>query len=60
MDVWYVDHRSLWLDFRILGLTVKKVLTGEGISYPGETTMAKFRGTEQSVDLDKVEDLDDG
>lgn len=44
LDVWYVDHRSLWLDFRILWLTVKKVLVREGISAAGEATMPKFTG----------------
>jgi sugar transferase EpsL len=29
LDVWYVDHWSLWLDLRILGVTVWKVLKGE-------------------------------
>lgn len=44
LDVWYVDHRSLWLDIKILWLTVKKVLVREGISAAGEATMSKFTG----------------
>lgn len=44
LDVWYVDHRSLWLDIKILWLTVKKVLVREGISAAGEATMPKFTG----------------
>lgn len=44
LDVWYVDHRSLWLDIRILWLTVRKVLVREGISAAGEATMSKFTG----------------
>jgi lipopolysaccharide/colanic/teichoic acid biosynthesis glycosyltransferase len=44
LDVWYVDHRSLWLDLRILWLTVRKVLVRDGISAPGEATMPKFEG----------------
>lgn len=44
MDVWYVDHRSLWLDLRILWLTVRKVLLREGISAQGEATMPRFTG----------------
>lgn len=43
-DVWYVDHRSLRLDVKILWLTVKKVLVREGISAEGEATMSKFTG----------------
>lgn len=44
LDVWYVDHRSLWLDIKILWLTVKKVLVRDGISAAGEATMRKFQG----------------
>ena len=44
LDVWYVDHRSLWLDIKILLLTVRKVLVREGISAAGEATMSKFTG----------------
>ncbi len=45
LDVWYVDHRSLRLDLKILALTVKKVLFREGISADGEATMPEFVGT---------------
>jgi lipopolysaccharide/colanic/teichoic acid biosynthesis glycosyltransferase len=44
LDVWYVDHRSLWLDVRILWLTVRKVLVRDGISATGEATMPRFEG----------------
>ena len=44
LDVWYVDNRSLWLDVKILFLTVKKVLIRDGISGEGEATMSKFTG----------------
>lgn len=44
LDVWYVDHQSLWLDIKILWLTVKKVLVRDGISAEGEATMRKFTG----------------
>jgi lipopolysaccharide/colanic/teichoic acid biosynthesis glycosyltransferase len=36
LDIWYVEHRSLWLDLRILARTAKLVLRGEGL-YKGET-----------------------
>ena len=52
LDVWYVDHRSLWLDVQILWRTVRKVLVRDGISAAGEATMPKFEGT-QSLGLDK-------
>lgn len=44
LDVWYVDHQSLWLDIKILWLTVKKVLVRDGISADGQATMERFRG----------------
>ena len=46
LDVWYVDHWTLPLDIRILGLTAWKVLTGEGISAEGSATMPEFMGSE--------------
>lgn len=45
LDVWYVDNQSLWLDIKILFLTVKKVLGRDGISAAGEATMNKFTGS---------------
>jgi sugar transferase EpsL len=43
-DIWYVDHHSLWLDARILTLTIWKVLKREGISQQGQVTVSEFRG----------------
>lgn len=45
LDVWYVSHISFWLDFKILLLTVKKVLKSEGISSANSATMEPFRGS---------------
>ncbi|NIC41419.1 sugar transferase [Aquabacterium sp. A08] len=45
LDVWYVDNHSLWLDIKILWLTVKKVLVRDGISAAGDATMPKFTGS---------------
>lgn len=45
LDVWYVDHRSLWLDVKILWLTVIKMFHREGISQNGHVTVEKFRGS---------------
>jgi lipopolysaccharide/colanic/teichoic acid biosynthesis glycosyltransferase len=45
LDVWYVDHQSLWLDIKILWLTVKKVLVRDGIGFEGEATMSRFTGS---------------
>jgi sugar transferase EpsL len=44
MDVWYVDHWNLWLDVKILLLTIWKVLKREGISAEGSATMPVFTG----------------
>lgn len=43
-DVWYVDNISLWLDIKILFLTIKKVFVREGISQEGQATMKHFKG----------------
>jgi lipopolysaccharide/colanic/teichoic acid biosynthesis glycosyltransferase len=44
LDVWYVDHASLWLDLRILVLTVWQVVRGSGVSAAGQATMEEFLG----------------
>lgn len=44
LDVWYVDNRSLWLDLKIIWLTIRKVIKRDGISAAGEATMSKFTG----------------
>ncbi|WP_447978419.1 sugar transferase [Candidatus Nitrospira bockiana] len=45
LDLWYVAHRSVWLDLKILALTAAPLLMGTGISHPGHATMARFKGT---------------
>ncbi|WP_319549688.1 sugar transferase [Desulfogranum marinum] len=49
LDVWYVDNRSLWLDVKILFLTVWKTLKRENINQEGQATMKKFMGTGKDV-----------
>jgi lipopolysaccharide/colanic/teichoic acid biosynthesis glycosyltransferase len=44
LDVWYVDHCSLWLDLKILALTVLQVFLRKGISAEGHATMPAFMG----------------
>jgi lipopolysaccharide/colanic/teichoic acid biosynthesis glycosyltransferase len=51
LDVWYVDNRSLWLDLRIVWMTVRKVVVRDGISAAGEATMPRFRGSEPNKAL---------
>jgi lipopolysaccharide/colanic/teichoic acid biosynthesis glycosyltransferase len=45
LDVWYVDHRSAWLDLKILWLTVWQVLARRGVSAAGHATMPPFTGS---------------
>ena len=44
LDVWYVDHLSLWVDIKIIYLTILKVLKRDGISEEGQATMEAFNG----------------
>ena len=44
LDIWYVEHQTLWLDIKILFLTVKKVFSQADINADGEATMTKFEG----------------
>jgi lipopolysaccharide/colanic/teichoic acid biosynthesis glycosyltransferase len=44
LDVWYVDHLTLWLDVKIIFITIKKVLVREGINSSAEITMEPFTG----------------
>ncbi|WP_336754606.1 sugar transferase [Acinetobacter sp. USHLN143] len=45
LDTWYVENQSLWLDFKIMLKTIKKVIAKDDISAEGEATMSKFTGT---------------
>jgi sugar transferase EpsL len=45
LDVWYVDNWTIWLDLKILWLTLVKVLRREGISAHGHATMPEFKGS---------------
>jgi len=47
LDVWYVDNHNVWLDIKILYLTIRKVFARDGISADGEATMPKFTGSKQ-------------
>ena len=44
-DICYVDNQSLGLDFRILALTMWKILKREGINQPGQATAEEFKGS---------------
>ena len=46
LDLWYVDHHNLWVDLKILLLTLVKVFRREGISQDGHVTMPEFMGSQ--------------
>lgn len=52
LDTWYVENQSVWLDFKIMLKTVKKVIAKDDINEAGEATMSKFTGT-NIKELDK-------
>ena len=45
LDVWYVDHRSLALDLRIIWMTLTQAMSGRGVSAEGHATMPEFMGS---------------
>jgi lipopolysaccharide/colanic/teichoic acid biosynthesis glycosyltransferase len=45
LDVWYVDHQNIYLDIKILFLTIQKVFKRDGIHSEGEVTTSKFTGS---------------
>ena len=45
LDVWYVDHRTFWLDMKIVVMTFFKVFARTGINSDKAATMEEFRGT---------------
>jgi sugar transferase EpsL len=51
LDVWYVDHWSLWLDAKILALTILRVVKPEGISREGHATSPEFMGNEEPASV---------
>lgn len=44
LDVWYVDHCTLWTDLKVIWITVMKVMKRDGISGEGQATMEPFNG----------------
>ncbi len=46
LDTWYVENQSIWLDFKIMLKTVKKVIAKDDISAEGEATMTRFTGSQ--------------
>jgi len=48
LDVWYVDNKSIWLDIKILLLTIKKVISRQDISEKDNVTMTPFKGSNKN------------
>ena len=44
LDVWYVDHCSLWIDIKVIFITIKKVVCRADISSSTSATMEPFNG----------------
>lgn len=51
LDLWYVDHHSLWVDLKILVITLWKAIKREGISTPGNATAPEFMGSNEKNPL---------
>lgn len=51
LDVWYVENRTIWLDVKIILLTLKKVLKSEGIRHKDHETMPIFMGSKKSGEM---------
>lgn len=47
LDIWYVDNRTLWLDIKIIAMTVWKIIKREGVNEPGQVTMTEFWGLQR-------------
>ena len=47
LDVWYVDNQSIWLDIKILCMTIKNVIVRGGISAKNKATMPPFKRTKK-------------
>ena len=45
--LWYVEHRSFWLDLKIIAMTAWRMLRPQGIAQPGHATMSKFTGSQR-------------
>lgn len=47
LDIWYVENHTLWLDMKIIFITVWKTIRRDGISHPRHVTMEEFLGTKE-------------
>jgi sugar transferase EpsL len=56
LDIWYVENKSIILDFKIIALTLLKVFRRQDISAAGEATMPAFEGS-QGQSIAEISDL---
>jgi len=56
LDLWYVDNWSIWLDLKIIAMTIWKILKQEGINQPGHATAEEFVGNEITANLNGSND----
>lgn len=49
LDIWYVNHQTVWLDLKILWITILKVIKKDGITQKGHASVEKFSGTDEVV-----------
>jgi sugar transferase EpsL len=56
LDIWYIDHRSLWLDLKILVITFWKVVSAAGVAKAGEVSIEEFWGICAPNNLELVHD----
>jgi sugar transferase EpsL len=52
LDIWYVDNQSLWLDLKIIALTILKIVKREGINQPGQATVEEFNPQIKRINID--------
>jgi sugar transferase EpsL len=45
-DLWYIDNQSLWVDLKIIFLTMWRIINRSGVSQPGQVTMEEFMGSQ--------------
>lgn len=57
LDIWYVDNWSIWLDIKIILITVWMIIRREGINQPGQPTMEEFKSTDETDSLDPKESI---
>lgn len=47
LDIWYVKNQTVWLDIKIIVMTIMKVIKKDGITQQGHSTIEKYQGSDQ-------------